>query len=158
MLLEHCAFVYICLLASYPGVIMFPFPMQKGFLNIWSLITDFPVMYLESVSTQLVVTPFRFPSDRTQSRSSIPLPAYLLRSVQLCILDFELKLKFLKTLWERGRAGEEERERDKQTVLSVEPDTGLDMIWAETKNWALNWLSHSGTWKLKVKLKLKKKN
>lgn len=35
MLVERCSFIYICLLASYPDVIMLPFPNLKNFLNIW---------------------------------------------------------------------------------------------------------------------------
>ena len=49
------------------------------------------------------------------------------------------------------KGGETEGERDSQvdSVLSVEPDLGLDhdpeiMMWAEIKSWTLNQLSHSG--------------
>ena len=50
----------------------------------------------------------------------------------------------------RGGAEREEREFQAVSVLSAEPDVGLEptnheiMTWAETKSWMLNQLSHPG--------------
>ena len=83
----------------------------------------------------------------------------LLRFASLCfyLILFFLLFFSMYLFWEKAGAGERQRERERERIPSrphtanTEPNVGLKpmkcniMTWAETKSWALNWMSHPGT-------------
>ena len=82
---------------------------------------------------------------------------YTFNPIMSKMLFLFIFLSNLFILRERAWAGVEQKERERERILSrlctviTEPDAGLELMnhkiltWAESKSQALNWLSHPGT-------------